>query len=471
VKTNYSIDRLKVVALDQLNDADFKVEGNADSLIRTMYRYQDKLQVIQPDSVQNIPMAERGVPDYSGLDLSLYLDMTEVANPMLRLWSNGRWNKLTLAHGCYWAKCAFCDTSLDYISRYETVTATVLVDRMEAIMQQTGQSGFHFVDEAAPPAVLRHLAIEIISRGLQVSWWGNIRFEKSFTPDLCRLLARSGCIAVSGGIEVASDRLLLLMNKGVTLFGAANTCDAFTKAGIMVHAYLMYGFPTQTTQETIDSLEVVRQFFDLGLIQSAFWHRFAMTVHSPVGSCPERFGVKRETDQPNPFANNEASFKDPVSTDHDQFAEGLRIATFNYMRGVGFDKKAFWWFEAKLPKTTYPPTLVESFLVTSKDLVFLKSNSVIWLGDGMREVLRKNKAGKEEVVLTCYAAGEVKEIVTDQKQALFASALIEKAIPVGNPFSFREAEELFTEITGVSAEKMVKSAVWKGLSKMGLVVV
>lgn len=479
LKADYSIDQLKGTALEQVNGTaleqvdvlDVKVEENAYSLIRTMFRYKDKLQVIQLDSVQNIPMADRGVPDYSGLALSLYMDMTEVANPMLRLWSNGRWNKLTLAHGCYWAKCAFCDTSLDYISRYETVSATVLVDRMEAIMHQTGQSGFHFVDEAAPPSVLKRVALEIISRGLQVSWWGNIRFEKSFTPDLCKLLAKSGCIAVSGGIEVASDRLLLLMNKGVTLFGAANTCDIFTKAGIMVHAYLMYGFPTQTTQETVDSLEVVRQFFDLGLIQSAFWHRFAMTVHSPVGACSERFGVKRVTEQSNPFANNEASFTDPVSTDHDQFGEGLRTATFNYMRGVGFDKKAFWWFDTKMPKTTYPPTLVESFLVTNRDAISLKSSNVIWLGDGLSEVSRKTKAGKEEVVLTCYSAGKVKEIVTDQKQARFAFALIEKVNPATNPFTLGEAEDLFTEITGAASEKMVKSIVWKGLGKMGLVVV
>ena len=196
-----------------------------------------------------------------------------------------------------------------------------------------------------------------------------------------------------------------------------------------------------------------------------------MTVHSPVGACPERFGVKREKDQSNPFANNEASFKDPVSTDHDQFSEGLRTATFNYMRGVGFDKKVFWWFDTKVPKTTYPPTLVESFLVTGKDVIFLKSNRMIWLGDGMSQVVRETKAGKEEVVLTVYSAGEVKEIITDQQQALFAFALIEKAKPAKDPFTFGEAEELFTEITGATSEKMVNSTVWKGLDKIGLVVV
>lgn len=55
----------------------------------------------------------------------------------------------------------------------------------------------------------------------------------------------------------------------------------------MVHAYLMYGFPTQTAQETIDSLEMVRQMFEQGIIQSGFWHQFAMTAHSPVGLDPK----------------------------------------------------------------------------------------------------------------------------------------------------------------------------------------
>lgn len=75
----------------------------------------------------------------------------EMANPMHKLWSDGRWNKLTLAHGCYWGKCAFCDGSLDYIKRYEPNTAKTLVDRMERLIEQTGEIGFHFVDEAAHP--------------------------------------------------------------------------------------------------------------------------------------------------------------------------------------------------------------------------------------------------------------------------------------------------------------------------------
>ena len=237
-------------------------------------------------SEPDVPFEEVGTATWDGLPLQDYLSLLDMLNPMHRLWSDGRWNKLTVAHGCYWKKCSFCDVSLDYISRYETASASLLVDRIEQIVKETGQTGFHFVDEAAPPKALKALAEELIRRNVHISWWGNIRFEKTFTPELAELLAESGCIAMSGGLEVASDRLLTLMKKGVSVEQVAQVTKGFSEAGILVHAYLMYGFPTQTVQDTVDALEYVRQLFENGCIQSGFFHRFACTVHSPVGLNP-----------------------------------------------------------------------------------------------------------------------------------------------------------------------------------------
>jgi radical SAM superfamily enzyme YgiQ (UPF0313 family) len=263
---------------------------------------------------------------------------------MHRLWSDGRWNKLTVAHGCYWKKCSFCDVTLDYIGRYDPVGADLLVDRALALVAETGETGFHLVDEAAPPAGLRAFAERLLERKVVITWWGNIRFEKTFTPALARLLARSGCVAVSGGLEVASDRLLARMKKGVTVEQVARVTRAFTDAGIMVHAYLMYGFPTETEQETIDALERVRQLFAEGCIQSAFWHRFAATAHSPIGKRPDLFGIRLRPAPAAPFARNELPFDDPTPADHDYLGAGLRKALYNYMHGAGLEADVRTWF-------------------------------------------------------------------------------------------------------------------------------
>jgi len=333
-------------------------ERQPEELIRTKLRENDAVLSVGWNEKSEISFTETGVPDYSDLPLHNYISLIETANPMHKLWSDGRWNKLTLAHGCYWRKCAFCDTSLSYIANYESIPATLLADRMEAIVQQTGTTGFHFVDEAASPKVLRELSEEILKRKLSVSWWTNIRFEKAFTNELCALMSSAGCIAVSGGIEVASNRLLKLMNKGVTVEQAASTAFYLTQNDIMVHAYLMYGFPSQTVPETINALEMVRQMFDEGILQSAFWHRYAMTIHSPSGMNPEHYGAKLIPCPQGTFANNEIPFTDGQEIDLDMMGEGLRKATFNYMHGLCLDWIVNRWFSEKVPK----PAIGKSYI-------------------------------------------------------------------------------------------------------------
>ena len=335
-------------------------------LFRTYVRVADEV-VWKTTSATDLHHEETGTPTYAGLALDRYVSLFEMLNPMHRLWSDGRWNKLTVARGCYWKKCSFCDLSLDYIARYEPTSADVLVDRIEALIAETGQTGFHFVDEAAPPAMLRALAERLIARGVVITWWGNIRFEKAFTPELTWLLARSGCVAISGGLEVASDRLLALMKKGVTVEQVARVTRAFTDAGVLVHAYLMYGFPTETEQETIDSLERVRQLFAEGCIQSAFWHRFAATVHSPIGQKPQLYGIRLRKEPTVTFARNEVPFDDPVGTDHDRLGIGLRKALYNFMHGIGLDDDVRGWFDGRkgakrVPRPDVLPDLVKRAL-------------------------------------------------------------------------------------------------------------
>ena len=328
-------------------------------LVRSYVRSDDAVRYVnwaEPD----IPFDEVGTPTWDGLPLHDYLSLLDMLNPMHRLWSDGRWNKLTVAHGCYWKKCSFCDVSLDYISRYDAASALTLVDRIERVIEETGQTGFHFVDEAAPPKALKAMAEEIVRRQLQVTWWGNIRFEKTFTPDLCELLAESGCIAMSGGLEVASDRLLTLMQKGVTVAQVARVTQGFANAGVLVHAYLMYGFPTQTVQDTVDALEYVRQLFENGCIHSGFFHRFACTVHSPVGMNPEAYGVQLLPLPDGGFAQNDVGFIDPTGTDHDLLGRGLKKAIYNFMHGVGLQEDVRSWFD--LPKC--PKPLVKKNAIT-----------------------------------------------------------------------------------------------------------
>jgi radical SAM superfamily enzyme YgiQ (UPF0313 family) len=353
----------------------FEGKREIDELVRTYFLAEDEngqpqVHLNQNPLLHDIPQVEVGAPIYDGLPLGEYLSLCEMLNPMHRIWSDGRWNKLTIAHGCYWRKCSFCDVSLDYIDRYDTAGADILVDRIEALIEETGQTGFHFVDEALPPKTLFAFAKRLIERNVVISWWGNIRFERTFSQARCQLLADSGCIAVSGGLEVASDRLLKLMKKGVSVERVAHVTKAFSDAGILVHAYLMYGFPTQTEQETIDSLEMVRQLMQQGCFQSAYWHRFVATIHSPIGMNPEQFGITLAERPEILFAENDVDFSDPTGTDHDMLGEGLRKALYNYMHGIGFDQPMSFWFNQSVARTSMKKDLISkaisNFILSSE---------------------------------------------------------------------------------------------------------
>ncbi|MBS1613419.1 MAG: radical SAM protein [Bacteroidetes bacterium] len=423
---------------------------------------------------KDVAQREVGTPDYSDLLLHDYISVIEVTNPMHRLWSDGRWNKLTLAHGCYWGKCSFCDISLDYIKNYEPVSASILCDRIEEIIKQTNQNGFHFVDEAAPPQLMRELALEIIRRKITIVWWTNIRFEKFFTDDLARLLKASGCIAVAGGLEVASDRLLKLMKKGVTVAQVARVANAFTKAGIMAHAYLMYGFPTQTAQETVDALEMVRQLFENDALQSGFWHRFAMTAHSPVGLNPAAYQVQHAGPDFGGFADNDLYHEDPLGANHDLFGEGLRKSLFNYMNGAGIDMRLSEWFDTKVPVTSIPPNYIYKCL-TEKDTTPIRENAtVVWLGGMPDFEFFEAKKGKDSVhmcALEFYGKQKDWQLVLKAEEADWIMANMQKMmIGAHAPLQYGEWKKSYEAMGLKDFDTFMQTKAMKLLRENGLLI-
>lgn len=420
---------------------------NSNEFKRTFVLKNNQVEYVNNSLQSDYKQSHVGTPDYSDLLLNKYISVIEVANPMHSLWSDGRWNKLTMAHGCYWGKCTFCDISLDYIKVYEPIHAKILVDRVEDLINQTGETGFHFVDEAAPPALMREFALEILRRDIQITWWTNIRFEKSFTSDLCLLLKLSGCVAVSGGLEVASDRLLALIKKGVTVEQVAQVTRNFTESGIMVHAYLMYGYPTQTIQETIDSLEMVRQMFELGILQSGFWHQFAMTAHSPVGMNPDEFGVIPEFKEIS-FANNDVDFKDKTGINHEKFSFGLKKSLYNYMYGVGFEFELQEWFDFKVPKTKIPRDFIENCL-SKEQFKPINLNTKIYFDVNIvnQELVIKTKKQQTFRNLNIEFSNKIfqTKLMFDEEIGLWLIALINDFNKTKNIILLKEIKKLFEE--------------------------
>jgi hypothetical protein len=314
-------------------------------------------------------------PDYSGVDFSRYICPMDDCNPMHRLWSDGRWIKAYAAHGCYWQKCVFCDTSLDYIRCYQPVDMDALFTHLLAQAKAAGTCGIHLVDEACPPSALARFAALNSEAGLPLVFWGNIRFEKTFIRE-ASALAAGGLIGVSAGIEVASEKGFKRIGKGMGLADVVNICAAFKQAGVMVHAYLIYGYWDESEQEIIDSAEIVRQLFAAGLLDSAFWHKFALTVHSrlyaeklkglhpeliPLGDIRAGAGTEAAPNAKPPkiFALNDLSFKG--ENRFDRYAAPLEQLLARWMRG-DCDTPVQNAFPFNVPKPSVAANLIHKLL-------------------------------------------------------------------------------------------------------------
>ncbi len=447
-------------------------ERKETDLRRTFLRDKDGKVVFRDGCREpDFGMVEAGCPTYQGLALDRYLSILDTTNPMHRLWSEGHWNKLTVAHGCYWKQCTFCDVGLDYIGRYDVTPSAILADRVERLAAETGQRGFHFVDEAAPPSGLKGMAIELLERRMAISWWGNIRFEEAFTPDLCRLLAASGCIAVTAGLEAASDRLLASMKKGITVEQTALVAAAFHQAGILVHAYLMYGCPGETTQETIDALERVRQLFAAGVVQSGFWHRFTATAHSPVGLNPAAHGITILGPPFGGFAENDLIHEDPAGESPDWLAQGLRTALLNYMEGRGLQRDVRGWFGHPVARPRVPSEWISRIIRRQRVDDPLAERRFIWIGG--QPVIEPGTKGASRVILPNRRCDTI--VPLPAAEAYWLLNLIGQATPgdgtQGRYPRLAEVRAAFPLGGATKFDRLLRTAAWRRAREAGLLLV
>jgi len=457
--------------LSLINYLDGKVDEQ--ELCRTYVLKTGKVNYYDNSDKKDLFDKELGFPTYRNLPLDKYFTLIESTNPMHRLWSERGWLKLRLAHGCYWKRCAFCDVTLDYVCSYKAMSVTMIVDQIEKLVAETGISGVHFVDEAIPPALIKKVAMELIRRRVNISWWGNIRFEKAFTADLCQLLRESGCVAVVGGLEAVTDRLLKLMDKGTKVEYVARVCRNFSDAGVLVHTYLIYCFPTMTVQETVDALEIVRQLFVHNLVSSAFWHRFSLTVHSLIGKDPAKYGIKVSGKTDNAFGNNDIDYVEIHKSGVEQLGYGLKKAVYNFMYGLEQEVDVRNWFECQVPKTTISKKLIVNYL-RKKETTVSPNAQLVWLGG--RTFIDRKRSSKDEVLLVVAGLREVLEYELPVQLGRWLLGCIKKGalkadLNADHNMPLTNARATFPDGIGISFDDFLDNELWFDLRKAGLLIV
>lgn len=465
IKNDKIFDFVDFISLDSgeapLNSIiDWIKSGGKTDLIRTFVRLNGEIIFYKNDEKSEIISA---MPDYESLDLTKYFSMSESTNVMHNIWSKRLFLKLRLAYGCYHHRCKFCDVTLDYIKNYKADKVDNLINYIKYIVEKLKINSFHFVDEAMPPNVVKKFCIEILKNKLNIVWWGNVRFDKAFDYDLCRLMAKSGCVAVSGGIESATDKMLSEIDKGFSLKECVKTCSNFTKAHILVHAYLIYGLPGETIFDTIRSLETIRQMFAAGSLNSAYYHRFSLTIYSRYYDKISDSGLSLIDDKLKDFANNDVDFSYNKFYDFSAVEEGINKAIFNFNYGNLIDADITEWFDYPIKKLNIDKNFVKNIAQTND---FLSKGAALWIGE--RPSLRKNK--KSSILEISGNRPAFKYEAPDNLIRWLYDVII-SAVPenFGN-FRIEDLSESFPNDAGECYEDFLKNELWLDLRKAGLLI-
>jgi hypothetical protein len=157
----------------------------------------------------------------------------------------------------------------------------------------------------------------------------------------------------------------------------------------------MHGLPRQSEEDLVDSLEILKQMFRLGLLHSAFWHPFVLTRHSPLYGKLAAAGkaIVPEGD----FALNDLDWRGSGALS--RYAPGLESALSSYMEGEAWEAPASTWFDFKVPEPRvekdYVKTLRGDARKAQAKAPLPQSAAAVWIGG--RPIAEKGAKGTSAI--------------------------------------------------------------------------
>lgn len=244
-----------------------------------IYRQNGKIVVNQPFYSENINQLP--APDYDGFPLGRYLAPTSVL-------------PVQFSRGCYYKDCAFCALTLDH-QNFRQKDPGKTVDDLQLLSEKYQIPYFFFTDECLALSPTKRLCREIVNRNLHIQWTAEMRFEKNLTRELLTLMRDAGCLKIVFGLESFNQRMMDFMKKGITQDSVRRITQDCLDLGIAVHCYIIVGFPTETEDEALETMNFIVQNNRLNTSYGFSCQPclFDLEKEAPIMSDPGSYGIRR----------------------------------------------------------------------------------------------------------------------------------------------------------------------------------
>jgi hypothetical protein len=258
-----------------------QIDGKRDfsKVPNLVYRDENQIRVNKPFHIEDINSLP--TPDYDGFPLDRYL------SPMRVLPLQG-------SRGCYWRKCTFCNLHVDNL-RFRLRNLDLVIEDIGKLKEKYNTEFMFFSDECMPIRQLESMSSRLIEDGINIKWMAGVRFDKGLTKDVLNKARDAGCLKIVFGLESSNKRVLSLMDKGIETEITRNIIDYCLDTDIAVHMYVIVGFPSETREEALETLDFVisNEGFMKSKGASCLTCLFELEKHAPIMRDPGKYGLTK----------------------------------------------------------------------------------------------------------------------------------------------------------------------------------
>ena len=165
------------------------------------------------------------------------------------------------SRGCPF-NCIFCANQLLSEGKYRAHSIERVCSEIENLIEKHNITQLFIQDDnfAVNNKRAKELCREFIRRGFheKFSWWAEARVD-CVNEELLSLMARANCKIISYGLESGNQRLLDLIEKGITLEQIRKAINLTKKVGIDIRASFILGLPTETREESLRTIKFARE--------------------------------------------------------------------------------------------------------------------------------------------------------------------------------------------------------------------
>lgn len=223
------------------------LENSEDlSKVPNLVYFSDGKVTANPVEELDISLHELHTPDYNSLPMDRYLAPEGIIS-------------LPLTKGCYYNKCQFCNYAFIKMSEYRERPVEKTVQDVQRIVDLCGKHVFCFESDVIEPSYLLRFSLQLLKSGVKIKWHAVLRFEESVDQSFFDTLASAGCIRIYFGLESGNPRLLKEMEKGTRREIIEKTLIYCNEAGIAAEVGVFVGYPGETPEEAMDTLNLVRR--------------------------------------------------------------------------------------------------------------------------------------------------------------------------------------------------------------------